>query len=168
MKRGFTLIELLVVIAIIGVLSSIVLVSLNTSRAKARDAQRVSHLREAQKALETYANDNGGSYPNTSLSWKSVCNGYTQQFVVYDGTLGKGIVPTYLPSLPADPEMSCGGTWATSKCVYSYASDGIDYDLMLYNCPTANTANPKLAPLLDPIFTTSWSVHTAGAQAKNL
>jgi len=35
-KRGFTLIELLVVIAIIGILSSVVLVSLNSTRGKAK------------------------------------------------------------------------------------------------------------------------------------
>ena len=53
-KFGFTLIELLVVIAIIGVLASIVLASLNTARAKSRDAKRVADLRQVQLALELY------------------------------------------------------------------------------------------------------------------
>lgn len=61
-KRGFTLIELLVVIAIIGILASIVLVSLNSARAKGRDAKRVSEIRQIKYALELYYNFNN-TYP---------------------------------------------------------------------------------------------------------
>lgn len=61
-QRGFTLIELLVVIAIIGLLSSVVLASLNTARQKGRDAKRLSDLSSIQTALELYYSDHTG-YP---------------------------------------------------------------------------------------------------------
>lgn len=63
-QKGFTLIELLVVIAIIGLLSSIILASLNGARKKGRDARRLADLKQLQVALELYYGDQAApAYP---------------------------------------------------------------------------------------------------------
>ena len=85
-QKGFTLIELLVVIAIIGILSSVVLSSLNTARAKGRDARRVSDIKQIQLALELYADQNLGRYPAALCTTGATC-----------------IAPTYISTLPKDP-----------------------------------------------------------------
>ncbi|MDB4992283.1 MAG: gspG [Parcubacteria group bacterium] len=104
-NRAFTLIELLVVIAIIGLLSSVVLASLNSARSKARDARRISDLHQIQTALETYY-DKVGSYPP-----------YGTTFVTDDLTV---LVPNYIPAFPRDPSVqtALGGT------DYRYSSAG--------------------------------------------
>ncbi|HAS85017.1 MAG TPA: hypothetical protein DCS23_03050 [Candidatus Yonathbacteria bacterium] len=89
-SKGFTLIELLVVISIISLLSSVVLASLNSARAKARDAQRSISIRQVQTALEMYYHDNGGTYPSSAD-------------VVFPGVLATALVPTYIKLIPTDP-----------------------------------------------------------------
>jgi len=60
-RKGFTLIELLVVIAIIGILSSIVLVSVNSARNKAKDTAVKGAMDQVRIAGEM-SYDTDGSY----------------------------------------------------------------------------------------------------------
>jgi len=57
-SKGFTLIELLVVIAIIGILSSVVLASLNTARNKGADAALKANLSGIRTQAELYYDTN--------------------------------------------------------------------------------------------------------------
>ncbi len=54
-EKGFTLIELLVVIAIIGILATLGTVSLSSARAKARDAKRLSDVKQLSTGMEILA-----------------------------------------------------------------------------------------------------------------
>jgi prepilin-type N-terminal cleavage/methylation domain-containing protein len=119
-KRAFTLIELLVVIAIIGLLASIVLIALNSARAKSRMAARVGTLKQLTSALELYYNDHNG-YPASGGGWVTSCDGnHTANTVI------PGLTPTYVSALNADPLATCtGGGNGTN--FYAYNSNGTDY-----------------------------------------
>jgi prepilin-type N-terminal cleavage/methylation domain-containing protein len=85
--KGFTLIELLVVIAIIGILSSVVLASLNSARQKGRDARRVSDLKQLQLALELFYDANPSTgYPAALSAANLVTPGYISVIPTDPGT----------------------------------------------------------------------------------
>ena len=112
--RAFTLIELLVVISIIGVLSSVVLTSLNSARIKSRDARRVSEIRQIQYALELYYDANG-KYP-TCLFAGGSCG-----TTVLNGS-------AYMKSVPKDPR---------SGLQYTYAAIGSGTNCSSYHLGTS-------------------------------
>jgi general secretion pathway protein G len=63
---GFTLVELLIVVTIIGVLFSLAIISFTGAQKQARDSQRKSDLNQYRAALENYANNTGGVYPQST------------------------------------------------------------------------------------------------------
>jgi prepilin-type N-terminal cleavage/methylation domain-containing protein len=64
-KSAFTVVELLIVITVIGILSALVLNTVQNTSAKARDSQRAHEASLIRKSLEAFQALNG-YYPETS------------------------------------------------------------------------------------------------------
>ncbi|MBI3231963.1 MAG: type II secretion system protein [Candidatus Doudnabacteria bacterium] len=125
-EKGFTLIELLVVIAIIGLLASVVLLALNSARAKSRDAKRLADVRQIASAMELYYNDIS-TYPPTLAT----------------------LVPKYIGLIPAAPTPADGNsaqtcTTAQNTYTYSVSATGATYTLAF--CLGDNTGGYQSGP----------------------
>lgn len=104
---GFTLVELLVVIAIVGVLVTATVMASRSFVLRAKEAASMSNMRNIGLALQSYAGENGGKYPETSHTvmldhaWIAALEGYLGD---YDETR----------VCPADPRgkerLAAGGT----------------------------------------------------------
>jgi len=114
-RRGFTLIELLVVIAIIGVLSSVVLASLSTARAKSRDSRRISDIEQIRLSLELFF-DAFQSYPSTTpITSTASVEGGVQMLVTRN----------YLQQVPVPP-VGGAGAGATKYTYRGIRSSGAE------------------------------------------
>jgi prepilin-type N-terminal cleavage/methylation domain-containing protein len=90
-SRGFTLIELLVVIAIIGVLSSVVLASLNTARSKGSDASIKSQLSTIGVQGELFYDTNGKYSTDTTVLASAACPSSGNTMFYNDVTIRQAI-----------------------------------------------------------------------------
>lgn len=123
-QKGFTLIELLVVISIIGILSSVVLVSLNNAKARARDATRISDMNQIQKALMLYKDDHG-RYP--SISGDSCCDGWDQSPCGANSFIGALATEGFYSETPTDPVGGSGnGCYGYNYYRYNAGYAGCD------------------------------------------
>ena len=103
-KKGFTLVELLVVIAIIGLLASVVIVSVGAARAKARDSRRITDMKALQTAMELYKDVNSGNAVDAQAN------------------LAGELVPNFIATIPTDPKTQ-------ADYVYSNVDGDEDYYL---------------------------------------
>ena len=126
-ERGFSLIEILMVVAIIGILSSQVYASLNESRPRARDSERMSNLLEIQKALGLYY-DSNGAFP-ISVATTSI-DGTDPLSLALNGS---GYI-SRTPQDPLEPTFS-----------YEYRSDANGGDFVLGFC-LETVAIPNYSP----------------------
>lgn len=91
-KKGFTLIELIIVVFIIGLLGTIVTISISGAKSKSRDLKRISEITQLQVALDNY-NKAEGRYPELLFPGESLIGSSTgivfmsripQNFSYYD------------------------------------------------------------------------------------
>jgi general secretion pathway protein G len=124
-QKGFSLLELLVVIVIIILLGTISVIALNDQRAKARDSQRISDVRQITTALEFYRSDEG-TYPAVQApivlgvgNAVKLCSKSVGSFVSVATPCNPEAV--YMPNIPKDPLASQN---------YSYAGTGAAYQII--------------------------------------
>jgi len=142
------LIELLVVIAVIGLLASIVLVSLGPARKKARDARRQADLKQISLAMEMCLDD---STCTNGLYLKTPAGGGNDVIT----QINTGGTPLYL-KVPLDPlNQTVSGVvykyyWVDNSvspnekyfCVYARS----EMTTNLYYCASQNGTYSKVYP----------------------
>ncbi len=143
--KGFTLIELLVVIAIIGVLSSVVLVSMGGARKKARDARRQTDMKQVSTSQEMYYTDHEAyvTAPASTGGTEVIPDIGTYLTNIADPKSGS--VYVWLPNDVATVDTSC--TVGDYFCAYATLEGPTDttYFLVSENGTKISTTTPVVA-----------------------
>ncbi len=144
-NKGFTLIELLVVIAIIGLLASVVLVSLNSARAKARDAKKISDFAQISKAIQLYYDKNNTVPPNL-VNGNESCE-FVTNTTQYVQTMQNFVSAGFLSSVPKSP-----GTQGYNRgyCYFDYGPNNNIGVLLVTQLESATPSTTGLSPSCRP------------------
>lgn len=137
--RGFTLIELMVVISIIGMLSSVVLVSLNSARIKANNTKVIQTVQQLRNQIELGLRSDG-KYGNLFGSSQSGGGGYrlARQAEISSDTKLRPLI---------DSIMEVNGTTFPAGYGGSYVAGGACGESYLLNTP--NDITNKLRIFVD-------------------
>lgn len=125
-KKTLDFIEISIIVLIILLLTTISLLAIQSSRARARDARRVADIRLIQSALALYRHDSG-NFPETSVF-------VAGSPLVYENRIYLDIIPT-----PPTKSGECG-----EYSEYRYQRQEVENELTSYTleyCLGEETAN---------------------------
>lgn len=143
--NAFTLIELLVVIAVIGLLASVIMIALNSARAKARDAQRRANLHQIDIALRMYFLENNdfphcGPYNGTVWTARSTES--------YWNDCMTPALSQYIAKMPVDPINGNSGGLSLYYYYICYAVDASSPCTSAYLNIYFETLTPNYAAMI--------------------
>ncbi len=138
--NGFTLIELLVVIAVIGILASVVMVSLNSARGKGRDARKIADFKSIATAFQLYY-DTYGVMPSNYFTYG--INNEAEGGGNYELTMQDVVNAGFLPSIPRSPG---GGTYA----YYNYGAGNSIGAILVTTLEAAPNSTTGIPPSCRP------------------
>ncbi len=158
-RRGFTMVELTIAVAIIALLSSVVLVSMSSTRARGRDSRREADIREISSAMNIYYQANGQYPQNLSSTTPRV-----MQFPIRVRNILTGALPNtvkYLDRVPNDPQTNMGYMWVNNGnpdapqefCIYARYEN--QYGRTYIVASKAGMGRRNTAPVVNP--TIQWN-----------
>jgi len=131
-NKGFSLLEIVIVVTIILILASLVMVSLEESREKARNTAKANQIREYQKVFNMHYSDHG-NYPNAGPTYETgqSCLGDFATNACWNNVTEKAwleaaIIPGYMSLIPPGDTRPLGDQSRTGM-LYQYSQFGKEY-----------------------------------------